>query len=106
MYVSGRHPNREALLRRASGTSAPTPPRQDGRVLAVAARRSRGKPDQELRLIMSEYQGSQYLSLQTWTLGVGGFWPTKNMSIRLSEAEAIGRAILDAVGVDPAPRES
>jgi hypothetical protein len=94
VYVSDRHPQRDQLLARRTG--GPRPPEPDGQVLATFPRRSREGPDAELRVILQEYQGHEFIGVSLWERGTGGFWPArgKTLSIRRGEARQFAEAVL------------
>lgn len=81
-------------------------PEDRGERLATIPRSSRGA-EEELRVSVAEYQGHKFLSLRVWQRDDrGAFWPVKGkgLSVRLSEAEAVAKALIKGrrIAVPPA----
>jgi hypothetical protein len=78
------------------------PPEPAGPVLAALLRRSRDKPDQELRLILETFNGHPYLRLQLWEQGRDGWWPMRGRSVtvRMSEVADLADALAGALAED------
>lgn len=100
MYLSPNHPDYERLKDRATAVAPTGPPPPTGTLIASFPRPSREGQDCELRLVLDEYQGHPYLSLRVWQRDhAGAFWPTrKGVSVRLSEAEGVAAALVQALG--------
>lgn len=79
-------------------------PRETGERLCTVARPGRGgKPDEELRVSLDEYEGHRYLSLRVWTRGQDGdggepvWFPTKRgVTVRARELLEVARAVVGA----------
>jgi len=99
VWVSPSHPDRDRLLGLASA-AAPEP---SGEVLATFPRKGPGGRDQELRVVLDEYQGHRYIAIRLWQRdGRGGWWPVKGkgVSIRLREAEGVAVALDRALALE------
>src|SRR3982750_2266133 len=104
MWISPRHPARAPPRpRRRPGAEPLAPPEPTGRLLAAFPRRGEAGVEQELRVVLDEYQGHRYLAIRLWQKDVrtGGWWPLrgKGVSIRLSEAQGVAEAMLEALEI-------
>ncbi len=99
MYVSPNHPDYERLKARSNATAeAPAP---TGETLATFPRKGPDGVEQELRVVLDDYQGHRYIAIRLWQAGQGGaFWPLKGkgISVQLSEAEGVAAALAEALG--------
>jgi hypothetical protein len=92
--LTGREPER------SEAAPAP-PPEPSGELIACFARKGvRGGPDQELRLVLDEFNGHACISVRLWEKNrAGDWWPVKGkgVSVRLSEAEGVSEALRAAL---------
>jgi hypothetical protein len=84
------------------------PPVEQGERLATFPRSDRQGGESELRVDLSRYQGHPYVSVRLWTQDriTGDWWPTrKGVSVRLSEADGVAEALVQAVRLADAGRQ-
>src|SRR4051794_14365723 len=85
----------------AGPAEQPAPPAPTGELLAAFPRRGPEGVDQELRVVLDEYQGHRYLAIRLWQRNsrTCGWWPLKGrgVSVRLSEAEGVAEALTRAL---------
>jgi hypothetical protein len=100
VYVSPNHPDHERLTGQGGATAAGPAP--SGDLLARFPRKGPRGVEQELRLLLAEYEGHPYLALRLWERDQGGaWWPTrKGVSIRMGEAGGLAGALLAALDDD------
>lgn len=83
--------------------------RQEGRVLLALARGRRdpkGDHWEEFRVALEYYNGNPYINLRVFERGNdGNFYPVKNKgcSVRLSEAQQVSDAIMEALELADLP---
>ena len=112
MYYGPSHPNyRPPGAEPVEAPAAHQPPEPSGTPLAALARRSPEGVESELRIDLDEYNGHPFLKLRIWSRdrGNGNWWPDpkRGVSVRLGEAEAVARALLDGLeqaGGAPEPK--
>jgi hypothetical protein len=77
------------------------PPEPSGQLLASFDRPNRDRADEQLRVVLDQYEGHPFLSLRLWSRDdrSGAWWPVrgKGISVRLKEAEGVARALMEAV---------
>ena len=79
VWVSPRHPDRERLMARQQGVADQAPPEPSGETLAAFPRRGRFGEDQELRVVLDQYEGHRYLAIRLWQRDgrSGAWWPLR-----------------------------
>lgn len=68
-----------------------------GRLLACFPRRGSEGAEQEVRVVLDEYQGHAYLAIRLWQRDgrTGAWWPLKGkgVSVRMSEAQGVAEVL-------------
>jgi hypothetical protein len=76
-----------------------TAPEPSGKLLAAFPRRGLDG-EQELRVVLDEYQQRPYVAIRLWTKDsrTGSWWPTKKgVSVRIAELEGVAEALVAAL---------
>ena len=98
MWINPNHPDYERLTR--SQPPRTEPPPATGRHLAALDRSSQENGDDQLRVVLDEFQGHPYISIRLWHKDHNNaWWPVKGkgISVRLREAESVADALREAV---------
>ncbi len=98
MWTNPRY--RELTGREPPGRATAEAPEPSGETLATFPRKGPDGAQQELRVVLDEYQGHGYIAVRLWQADqAGAFWPLKGkgVSIRLSEAEGVADALREAL---------
>jgi hypothetical protein len=101
--LTGQDPPGRATVGPPTGPPTPT-----GTPLASFPRKGPDGVEQELRVVLDEFEGHPYLALRVWQRdAAGAWWPTKKgVSVRLTEAAGVAGALqraLDLAGKQAAP---
>ena len=75
------------------------PPKEQGEKLASFPRTNRDGAEEELRLVLDQFNGNDFISLRVWTQDrtSGAWWPSKRgCSIRLGEIDGIRDGLAQA----------
>jgi hypothetical protein len=102
---------RELTGQEPPGRATAEAPEPTGETLASFPRKGSDGTEQELRVVLDEYQGHPYIAVRLWSIDrdTGAWWPVKGkgISVRLSEAQGVAEALTRALDLveQPPPRE-